>query len=82
MRSHAPIAACRYALPKFTLEQKHLLNCRPDRIALNCDSSRVSIIDISGVLTFFDPETKVPLVDDLTRFRVTAPPPPPLITPP
>lgn len=48
-----------YALPKFSLEQKHLLNCRPDRIALNCDSSRLSIIDISGVLTFFDPETKV-----------------------
>ena len=47
-----------YSLPRVSLEMKHVLNCRPDRISLNCNSSRLAIIDISGVLTFFDPEVK------------------------
>eukprot|EP00050_Salpingoeca_kvevrii_P018636 m.76510 g.76510 ORF g.76510 m.76510 type:complete len:1153 (+) comp8114_c0_seq1:167-3625(+) len=44
-----------YGVPRVSLDMKHLLNCRPDFISLNCDSSRVAIIDISGVLSFFDP---------------------------
>eukprot|EP00051_Salpingoeca_urceolata_P028079 m.484856 g.484856 ORF g.484856 m.484856 type:complete len:1179 (-) comp23570_c0_seq1:94-3630(-) len=47
-----------YSLPRVSLQMKHLLNCRPERIALNCDATRLAIIDISGVLTFFDPEVK------------------------
>ena len=37
---------------------KHVLNCRPDRLSLNCDSTRLAVLDIDGVLTFFDPEVK------------------------
>lgn len=41
-------------LPGLALGSKHVLDCRPDRIALNCNSTRVSIIDISGILTLYD----------------------------
>ncbi|EDO46375.1 predicted protein [Nematostella vectensis] len=44
----------RYSLPKLALDMKHVLNCRPHQLSLNCSSSRLAIIDISGVLTFFD----------------------------
>ena len=33
-----------------------MLRCRPQKLALNCDGSRVSIIDINGVLSFYDME--------------------------
>eukprot|EP00039_Didymoeca_costata_P008719 m.115408 g.115408 ORF g.115408 m.115408 type:complete len:1163 (+) comp14202_c1_seq1:133-3621(+) len=51
-----------YDLPRVAIEGKFLLKCRPDRIAINCDATRVSIIDINGVLTLFDTaaETKNP----------------------
>ncbi|XP_031567757.1 WD repeat-containing protein 35-like isoform X2 [Actinia tenebrosa] len=48
----------RYSLPKLALEMKHVLNCRPHHLSLNCTSTRVAIIDISGVLTFFDLEAR------------------------
>eukprot|EP00002_Diphylleia_rotans_P007172 TRINITY_DN1668_c0_g1_i5.p1 TRINITY_DN1668_c0_g1~~TRINITY_DN1668_c0_g1_i5.p1 ORF type:complete len:840 (+),score=196.96 TRINITY_DN1668_c0_g1_i5:209-2728(+) len=48
----------RYSLPGFRLDNKYLLRCRPQSLALNCDNTRMSIIDISGVLTFFDMEAK------------------------
>jgi WD repeat-containing protein 35 len=41
----------KYSLPHLTFEQKYQVRCRPQILALNCDSSRVSIIDINGVLT-------------------------------
>ena len=44
----------RYALPHIALEYKHVLRCRPYTMALNCSSSRVAIIDINGIMTFFD----------------------------
>lgn len=44
----------RYSLPKLALEMKNVLNCRPHQLSLNCISSRLAIIDISGVLSFFD----------------------------
>ncbi|XP_065063167.1 WD repeat-containing protein 35-like [Rhopilema esculentum] len=44
----------RYSLPKLGLEMKHVLNCRPFQMSLNCSSTRLAIIDIAGVLTFFD----------------------------
>jgi WD repeat-containing protein 35 len=50
----------RYTLPHISLENKHVLRCRPQLLALNCDSTRMSIIDINGVLTFFDFEPKAP----------------------
>ncbi|XP_048590308.1 WD repeat-containing protein 35-like isoform X2 [Nematostella vectensis] len=48
----------RYSLPKLALDMKHVLNCRPHQLSLNCSSSRLAIIDISGVLTFFDLEVR------------------------
>ncbi len=47
----------RYSLPHISLENKHALRCRPQHIALNSNSSRLSIIDINGILTFFDIES-------------------------
>lgn len=44
----------RYSLPKLALEMKNVLNCRPHQLSLNCISSRLAIVDISGVLSFFD----------------------------
>eukprot|EP00983_Pelagomonas_calceolata_P103464 1158916-Pelagomonas_calceolata.AAC.12 len=40
------------------VEGQHLLRCRPFMLALNCNLSRMSIIDINGVLSFYDLEAK------------------------
>uniref|UniRef100_A0A061SDB5 Wd repeat-containing protein 35 isoform x2 n=1 Tax=Tetraselmis sp. GSL018 TaxID=582737 RepID=A0A061SDB5_9CHLO len=44
----------RYSLPHLSMEGRHLLRCRPQLMALNCNSTRLSVIDINGVLSFFD----------------------------
>ncbi len=44
----------RYSLPHLTVEGQHLLRCRPYMLALNCNASKMSIIDINGVLSFYD----------------------------
>ncbi|KAG2494620.1 hypothetical protein HYH03_007139 [Edaphochlamys debaryana] len=44
----------RYSLPHLTLDAQHVLRCRPQMLALNCNLTKMSIIDINGVLTFFD----------------------------
>ncbi len=44
----------RYSLPHLTVEGQHLLRCRPYMLALNCNLSRMSVIDINGVLSFYD----------------------------
>ena len=33
---------------------KHTLRCQPQALALNCDSTRMSVIDLHGVLSFYD----------------------------
>lgn len=43
-----------YTLPRVMLENKFQLRCRPQQLALNCTSSRMSIIDINGILSFYD----------------------------
>ncbi|XP_038051534.1 WD repeat-containing protein 35-like isoform X4 [Patiria miniata] len=48
----------RYSLPHLALTNKHTVNCRPHALSLNCNSARLAIIDITGILTFFDLETK------------------------
>jgi len=48
----------RYSLPRVALDNKYLLNCRPYQIALNCTSTKLAIIDIMGMLSFFDFEMK------------------------
>ncbi|MBN3313719.1 WDR35 protein, partial [Atractosteus spatula] len=48
----------RYSLPNVGLVQKYVLNYRAYQLSLNCNSSRLAIIDITGVLTFFDIEVR------------------------
>jgi WD repeat-containing protein 35 len=47
-----------YSLPSLSLGHSHQLNCRPDHLSINCDSTRVGIIDIAGILTLYDLEFK------------------------
>ncbi|XP_027311077.3 WD repeat-containing protein 35 isoform X1 [Anas platyrhynchos] len=49
----------RYSLPTVGIVQKYTLNCCPYQLSLNCNSSRVAVIDLSGVLTFFDLDARV-----------------------
>ncbi|XP_006239947.1 WD repeat-containing protein 35 isoform X1 [Rattus norvegicus] len=49
----------RYSFPNVALIQKYSLDCRACQLSLNCNSSRLAIIDIAGVLTFFDLDTRV-----------------------
>lgn len=44
----------RYSLPHLTVEGQHVLRCRPHMLALNCNMTKMSIIDINGVLSFYD----------------------------
>jgi WD repeat-containing protein 35 len=39
-----------YGLPGLSLGNRHFLECRPDSIALNCNSTKVSVVDIGGVM--------------------------------
>ncbi|KAG8124302.1 hypothetical protein E2320_019640 [Naja naja] len=48
-----------YRLPNVGLIRKYNLNCRPYQMSLNCKSSRLAIIDMLGLLTFFDLDTRV-----------------------
>ena len=44
----------RYSLPHLAMERKYTLRARPQAMAVNCDTTRVSIIDLNGVLSLFD----------------------------
>ncbi|XP_043251348.1 WD repeat-containing protein 35 [Colletes gigas] len=44
----------RYSLPQITLTNRYNTACKLFKIAINCDASRVSIIDTTGVLTMLD----------------------------
>jgi len=48
----------RYSLPHLSLESRFTIRCRPQVIAANCDSTRMSVIDINGLLTLYDVEVK------------------------
>jgi len=48
----------RYTLPHISLECKYVVQCRPQRLELNCTSTKVGIIDINGVMTILDLEKK------------------------
>ena len=48
----------KYTLPYIQLDNKLQLRCRPQQMHMNCDSTRFSIIDINGVLSFFDMEVE------------------------
>lgn len=42
------------SLPGLALEAQHLLRCRPHRVAINCDATRVGVVDFSGTFSFLD----------------------------
>ncbi|KAJ3613075.1 hypothetical protein NHX12_019331 [Muraenolepis orangiensis] len=48
----------RYSLPHIALVQKYTLNNRAYHLSLNCNSSRLAVIDVSGVLTLLDVEAR------------------------
>ncbi|XP_014288387.1 WD repeat-containing protein 35 [Halyomorpha halys] len=49
----------RYSLPQVALVQRFTLGVRPKTIAVNCDSTRIAVIDTNGVLTTVDMESSV-----------------------
>ncbi|PAA80196.1 hypothetical protein BOX15_Mlig011636g3, partial [Macrostomum lignano] len=49
-------AVLQFGLPSMALEVRHRLECTPYELQVNCNSTRLAIIDQSGVLTFFDLE--------------------------
>lgn len=44
----------RYLFPRVALDNKYIVRCRAQIIKLNCDSSRIGIIDINGTFTLYD----------------------------
>nr|XP_032817286.1 WD repeat-containing protein 35 isoform X1 [Petromyzon marinus] len=46
----------RYTLPNVGLVQNYVASARPYRLSLNCNSTRLAVVDISGVLTILDLE--------------------------
>jgi len=44
----------RYSLPHISLEQTNVVRCRPQLVRLNCDSSRLAIVDTNGNLSLMD----------------------------
>ncbi|KAJ1332158.1 hypothetical protein BSLG_008975 [Batrachochytrium salamandrivorans] len=47
-----------YGLPSMTLESKYILPVQLNSIALNCNSTRLSILDLAGILRLFDLKKK------------------------
>ncbi|XP_032910663.1 WD repeat-containing protein 35 isoform X3 [Catharus ustulatus] len=48
----------RYSLPSVAVVQSYTLDCRAYQLSLNCNSSRLAVTDLSGVLTFLDLEPR------------------------
>lgn len=62
----------RYSLPHIALEHTYTLRCRPQTIAINCDSTRAAIIDTNGILSLFDLGS--PSSDNYGSGEIEAPP--------
>ncbi|KAF8068393.1 Wdr35 [Scenedesmus sp. PABB004] len=43
-----------FGVPGLAPAGQHLLRCRPARLALNCDGSRLAVVDFGGVLSLMD----------------------------
>jgi WD repeat-containing protein 35 len=43
-----------FTLPHISLEMKFIVNCRPQLLALNCNSTMLGIIDINSMLTIME----------------------------
>ena len=46
----------KYTIPHVSLESRYKLLCRPQMIGINCSSTKLSILDINGVLYFYSCE--------------------------
>ena len=44
----------RYALPSVALVNRYSLESRPHHLAVNCNTTLLSIIDVTGLLQFVD----------------------------
>ena len=44
----------RYAMPSAALVGRYTLSCRPHHLALNCNTTALSVIDVTGLLQFVD----------------------------
>jgi WD repeat-containing protein 35 len=51
----------KYSLPQVALETQYLVRCQPQLIKANLDSTYLSVVDIGGVLSFFDTQQNVAL---------------------
>lgn len=40
-----------FSLPTLNMEGQYVLRCRPQRLQLNCDCSRMAVVDFAGVLS-------------------------------
>eukprot|EP00904_Undaria_pinnatifida_P002695 jgi/Undpi1/12426/HiC_scaffold_5.g02098.m1 len=49
---------CRYTLPHISLENRYTVRTKPQKLALNCNSSLVAVIDSAGLLSVQDLEAK------------------------
>ncbi|XP_057331775.1 WD repeat-containing protein 35 [Microplitis mediator] len=60
----------RYSLPHVTLTNRYTSSSKPGQIAINCNSTRASIIDVNGVMTMLDLEHKKDSEhDDVSKFE-------------
>ncbi|XP_003962343.3 WD repeat-containing protein 35 [Takifugu rubripes] len=60
----------RYSLPNVVLIQKYTLNNRPHYLSLNCNTCRLAIIDIAGVMTLLELEAGAqPSSGDPSKFE-------------
>ena len=48
----------KYTIPHVALECRFKLSCRPQLMGINCNSAKISVIDINGVLYFHNIEAK------------------------
>ncbi|XP_063039587.1 WD repeat-containing protein 35 isoform X2 [Engraulis encrasicolus] len=62
----------RYSLPNVALLNKYNVNYRAYQLSLNCNSSRLAIIDIAGVLTFLDLDSRLSVGDGFTADQESA----------
>ncbi|KAJ3332051.1 WD repeat-containing protein 35 [Blyttiomyces sp. JEL0837] len=55
-------ALLQFALPSVTLEMKYNINFRPQIVSLNCNSTRLAMLDGTGVLKLFEMTKKSSLI--------------------
>lgn len=57
----------KYSLPQIALENKQFVKCKPNFIHQNCDSTRLSVIDINGFLSIYEVNNQGGTLQDVER---------------